>query len=769
MPNSRAEGLLTVKSLITGSLLLVLLLAGIPSTVSAGIRQQHPRIFVNNDPSFHNCLDSLRLRVWRKPWRNQYEKLRMWQGSFDDVPRGRKKANVLPSYAIRWLIDPAETAAADTALAMMLALEEDDGQSWHLSVVSIAYDWLYGYPGFSESDKQHVRERIESWARDCIQLLRIDDDVFNNHTWYHLRAVYLAALALDGESDEADDWLEFADRYWSNNLSGAVELFEGGWHEGLSYSCRASMLNLAMWLSARQSATSPRQWPFARLRQQGGDWLNKFTKFYAAQVYPDGTLARYGDLPEFTAGGGWDNSRLFMIVAREYKNPLAAWIVQNAGREGQELLPLHIWYYLLWYDPSVTPRPPSEVIPRAVQLNPGTYDLFFMRSGWEDDATVVSFHAGDWFGSHDQLDVGHFSIFRKEWLALDAGVYAPMGTSHYVNYSSRTLAHNSLLIHDPEEQYQVPHDDGVSVINDGGQRVVVSLGGRSTQNNRDVGVWKRNRLEASHFERATVLHFYTSDTLDFVAADITMAYNSDFFSSYGIDFRNRPKVEQVVRSLAYVRPSTVVIYDRIQAKDPSFTKTWTLNTANQPYLGDKCMFLAENGGSVLAGRTLLPVSPRREIWGSHARPFYLQDVDMHHGLDLWNYPEVEPGGWILRISQAEQNELGEFLHVLAAGDKSKTTPELLEGWKLLEGHGVRAVVNCELVLAFLDGTELNPRLELPVMEADRIYRVYLLGVAESVPYDVSVGEQLIERVRADNGVVALEAAAGSVIRLKPRM
>ncbi len=750
------------------SLLFALLLAGVPAALSAGIRSDHPRIFVNNDPAYYNCLDSLRLRVWRKPWRTEYEKLRMWRNSFDDVPRGRKTANVIPSFAIRWLIDPTETAAADTALAMLLALEHDDGQSWNLSVASIAYDWLHGYSGFSQSDKLLIRERIESWTRDCIHQIRTDDDVFNNHTWYHLRAVYLAALALHGESDEAGEWLDFAGRYWRNNLSGAVELFKGGWHEGLSYSCRASLLNLAMWSSAWQSATSPREWPFARLRQKEGDWLNKFTDFYAAQVYPDGSLARYGDVPEFIVGGGWDNSRLFMIVAHEYKNPLAAWIVQNAGRDGQELLPLHVWYYLLWYDPAVEPRPPSETLPRAVRLNPGTYDLFFMRSGWEDDATVVSFHAGDWFGSHDNLDVGHFSIFRKQWLALDAGVYSPMGKSHYVNFSSRTLAHNSLLIQDPQERFQNPHNDDVSVINDGGQRVVVSLGGRSTQNNRDVSVWKRNRLEDAHFERATVLHFYAGDTLDFVATDITMAYNSDFFSSYGSDFRNRPKVSQVVRNLAYVRPSTVIIYDRILAKDPSFTKTWTLNTANQPYLGENGTFLAENGGSVLAGRTLLPAAPHREIWGSHARPFHFQGVDMHHGIDLWDYPEVEPGGWILRISQAEQDVNCEFLHVLAAGNRSRTTQELLEGWKLLAGRGLRAVVNNELVLAFLDGTELNTRLELPAREGIT-YRVYLLGVAEGVLHDVSVGEQVIQGVRSDGGVVAVEAAAGSVIRLKPRM
>ena len=244
----------------TARLMLILaLLAGIPASLCADIRDTHPRIFVNDDPVYFNCLDSLRARVTQDPWRAEYEKLRLWNNSFDDVPPGRKNANVLPGYALRWLIDSTDTAAADTALAMLLALEDDDGQSWNLTVAAIAYDWLYHYKGFSRDDRRYIRERIAAWTRDVIQQIETDDDVFNNHTWYHLRAVYLAGLALYHEDDEAPEWIQFADRYWKDNLVGAIRLFEGGWHEGLSYSCRASLNNLGMWLAAWESAVTPRR------------------------------------------------------------------------------------------------------------------------------------------------------------------------------------------------------------------------------------------------------------------------------------------------------------------------------------------------------------------------------------------------------------------------------------------------------------------------------------------------------------------------------
>ena len=97
-------------------------------------------------------------------------------------------------------------------------------------------------------------------------------------------------------------------------------------------------------------------------------------------------LARYGDLPEFrrrrVAG---TTACLFMIVAREYQeSPGGLDSAKRRQGTASSLLPLHIWYYLLWYDPSVTlPDRPRRSIPqgRAGSIS-GTYDLFFMRSGW---------------------------------------------------------------------------------------------------------------------------------------------------------------------------------------------------------------------------------------------------------------------------------------------------------------------------------------------------------------------------------------------------
>ena len=73
------------------------------------------------------------------------------------------------------------------------------------------------------------------------------------------------------------------------------------------------------------------------------------------------------------------------------------------------------------------------------------------------------------------MDLGHFSIYYKGHLALDSGIYQGKdadngwGKENYVNYYSRTIAHNSLLIYDPDEPKPVGGWKEKAKARDGGQ------------------------------------------------------------------------------------------------------------------------------------------------------------------------------------------------------------------------------------------------------------------------------------------------------------
>ena len=75
-----------------------------------------------------------------------------------------------------------------------------------------------------------------------------------------------------------------------------------------------------------------------------------------------------------------------------------------------------------------------------------------MRSGWDEDATMLTFRCGRHGGWHNHLDHGSFTLFRGGPLAIDSGgghYHVP----HRPHYATRTLAHNCILVRDDREPH----------------------------------------------------------------------------------------------------------------------------------------------------------------------------------------------------------------------------------------------------------------------------------------------------------------------------
>lgn len=93
------------------------------------------------------------------------------------------------------------------------------------------------------------------------------------------------------------------------------------------------------------------------------------------------------------------------------------------------------------------------------------------RTSWEDgldsNAVVAQMKVGElWFANHHHLDAGHFQIYYKGLLAGDSGRYNLYGSAHDGAYNKRTIAHNTMLVYDPNEKMSY-----FGSVNDGGQRV----------------------------------------------------------------------------------------------------------------------------------------------------------------------------------------------------------------------------------------------------------------------------------------------------------
>jgi hypothetical protein len=106
-------------------------------------------------------------------------------------------------------------------------------------------------------------------------------------------------------------------------------------------------------------------------------------------------------------------------------------------------------------------------------LNPASNNWFSQKTGtivykssWEKDATMVSYFCPTTYrNNHQQLDANSFQIFIKEPLFVDSGVYDYYSSDHYLNYYSRTIAHNTITVHNGNGLF------GSIIANDGGQEM----------------------------------------------------------------------------------------------------------------------------------------------------------------------------------------------------------------------------------------------------------------------------------------------------------
>ena len=180
----------------------------------------------------------------------------------------------------------------------------------------------------------------------------------------------------------------------------------------------------------------------------------------------------------------------------------------------------------------------------------------YYRSSWDDpDATWSMLEVDDHFAGHSHDSHGSFFIAKKTPLVnvySGGGMHLLIGDIGFMEYTARTVSHNTLLIHDPNEI--VGYGAGSPTIeNDGGQ-----LAYHYNEYFKDV---------------VDVISNYNDD-YSYVWSDLTRAYSS--------------KVNQVEREFI-VLPSVdgeddyFIVFDKVNSVNPNFEKTFLLNVIDEPF------------------------------------------------------------------------------------------------------------------------------------------------------------------------------------------
>ncbi len=208
-----------------------------------------------------------------------------------------------------------------------------------------------------------------------------------------------------------------------------------------------------------------------------------------------------------------------------------------------------------------------------------------VRNDWSTDAAAVFMRIGELTASnHDHEDAGTFQIYYKGCFTSESGQYgagAGYGTTHHSYWHQATIAHNGLLVYNPNlasscEGYY-----------SGGQN------SHSAPSN-DVYTWLNT--DTSKTGTVTGYDYYSNTTGEveyaYLAGDISIAYPS-------------AAVDTIERRMLTVYTGDedfqmfFFVYDYIKSKDASYQKSFLLHTFTEPEIDGNVVTYVQNEGKMV--------------------------------------------------------------------------------------------------------------------------------------------------------------------------
>ncbi len=415
--------------------------------------------------------------------------------------------------------------------------------------------------------------------------------------------------------------------------------------------------------------------------------------------------------------------------------------------------------FFLFHDPTITPVS-INTLPLA-RYNPSPYGGIVARTGWDNSLTssdVIAFmKIGELSaGNHNHLDAGNFQIFYKGILASESGYYKGYGSPHHFNYDRATIAHNSLLIKDPDEEF-VSHRGPLT--NDGGQNQIHGEAASFEE-------WL-----SGPFDRGKVLAHQISTTnkklqYAYIKGDLTVAYTHKV-----------KKVNEVLRSMLFVPtdnksfPALFVVMDKIVSTNPSFQKTFLLHCQEEPSIDGKTSIIKRvkfgyNG--MLVNQTLLPADAKISMLGgtgsSESSNRWVVDGKNYVPDNFAKYDEEKQEGEFgwgrIEICPGAPRTTDYFLNAMYVKDADKQAP--VQPAELIENEQIAGVKQLGFALLFAkDLSRLNGEVSFTVPGDDKQLTVVIAGLAPGKwQIEVNGASLKAEESTEEGGLIYFNAPAG---------
>jgi len=314
---------------------------------------------------------------------------------------------------------------------------------------------------------------------------------------------------------------------------------------------------------------------------------------------PDGQFFRDGD--DFTElytsfGKPWSITGSG-LVGSYFKDPyLIREAIENKqfGKEG-------LFDFLL-IDINTTAQSDSSILPLSRYFQE-PLGAMVARTGWGKDinsnTAVAEMKVGVYnYANHQHLDAGSFQIYYKGPLAVNSGIYqgkeGGYGCDHFTNYYQRSIAHNTVLVYDPEEKFTW-HQHPIA--NDGGQQF--PNGAAEPKNMQE--------LLAEDYKTGTVLaHEFGPDSLKpeytYLKGEMAEAYSD--------------KIKNFQRSFVFLNlkndyiAAAMIVLDRVVSSNKNYKKSWVLHCVEEPKIDGITSIIkrTEKGyNGMMVNTALLPV------------------------------------------------------------------------------------------------------------------------------------------------------------------
>ncbi|MCP5522496.1 MAG: right-handed parallel beta-helix repeat-containing protein [Verrucomicrobiales bacterium] len=597
--------------------------------------------------------------------------------------------------ALVWQItgDPSDARAAVSRALAVLAGPEYPTKGGDLAVI---YDWCHAalQPAERTAFLDYFAAAYETWRTSPDP-----DDVpgWGNYWPRYSYSLALMGLATHGELPGAVAMMDAfrRDRYGDIDLPLLERIADGGaWPEGFVYDSianRPRLKTIEAWRTATGEdlfASSP--WYRERLgfflmnRLPGVAW----NWSYAFHPYE-------GDGDSERGRGSIVNYRRIMalILLSRFPDDPAARQLQALLATGPTAGSMGFLAHeeFLWFNPEQPADAPSQ----TTHFARGT-GWINARSGWPSGAAdtnaglaVLTFRCGDHFSYHQHYDQNSITLFRGEPLLVDSGVYSQEGLSvHDQNYYVRTIAHNTLVVYHPDEDFSAARPDAYS--NDGGQRTMYPA-------SRAPLTIAYADEHAAQYHTGSIERYADLPGRLYVVGDATAAYNNPAYNQAMDGLTgNVAKVSRFEREVVYLRPTTpggrecVVLCDRVGVTEPRFSgantkllfhaltepvvegapvpvsagETWYADASSAEVVGDAARlhltFLSPGGQNV------------RKVGGRGVKSFWVfgENLDYH-----WDPAEPQPrpvndfetepyGEWRLELEPPDDALEHAFLTVL---------------------------------------------------------------------------------------------------------